>query len=393
MSASAMTAGSSKLSAPDAAARAHSARVAEHLREAMAAAGGAIPFARFMELALYAPGLGYYSAGAVKLGAAGDFVTAPEISPLFGRCLARALAPVLSSLDDPVVLEPGAGSGALAAVMLDEWAALGVAPSRYLILETSAGLRRWQRANLAGRGAVEWIDTLPEGFEGVVVANEVLDAMPVTRFVCEGGTVHELGVAPDGEGFRWVRLPAPAALVQRVAAIESLLGAPLPDGYTSEVNFAAEAWVATVARHLARGCLLLVDYGFPRREFYQPQRSQGTLMCHYRHRAHGDPFCFPGLQDITAHVDFTAVAEAAAGAGLRLDGYTHQAGFLLDAGITALAARVNPADVHAQMETAAQLRRLTLPQEMGELFKVVSLSRGLETGPRGFGLRDLGGAL
>ena len=376
---------------PDAEARAHGERVVARIREAITDAGGAIPFARYMELALYAPGLGYYSAGCRKLGAEGDFVTAPEIAPLFSRTLARAILPLLEALPDAGLLEAGAGSGRMAADLLAELAQQGMRPG-YAILERSAELRQRQQAALATFAErVSWLDDLPEAFTGIVLANELLDAMPVHRLIRENGEWREAWVAWADGRFVWRRGPlTDPRLAERMAAVQPV-GGGWPEPYLTEVNLAAEDWFATLGERLERGAVLLVDYGHPRRAFYHPQRAMGTLGCHYRHRHHDDPFRFPGLQDITAHVDFTAIADAALAAGLKVAGFTTQAHFLLGSGLPELAGYSD--DPRQQLETANQIRRLTLPQEMGETFKVMLLTRDLDVPLPGFALRDLRGLL
>lgn len=370
-------AGLRELPAPSADMVAHSAELLARIRAEIAAAGGAIDFARYMDLALYAPGLGYYSAGARKLGSAGDFITAPELSPLFSRCVARHCATLLAELGGGDLLEFGAGSGVMAADILLELERLQALPDAYFILEVSADLRARQQDTLAQRaphltGRVRWLDALPTDFVGVVLGNEVLDAIPVQRFRWHQGTAYELGVTWRDGALAWTDLatcnPRLAARVQEVAA-------ELPDGYESEVNLAAEDWLRSVAGFLQRGVVLLFDYGFPRHEYYHPQRRGGTLMCHYRHRAHPDPLILPGLQDITAHVDFTAMAAAATAAGLDLLGFANQANYLLGNGLLELAQEAG--DLRRQLEIAAQLKRLMMPGEMGELFKVLVLGRGM----------------
>ncbi len=369
-----------------------SAELEAVIRAAIDAAGGALPFSRFMELALYAPGLGYYSGGRQKFGAGGDFVTAPELGNVFARCLARQCAEVLTATDGDI-LEAGAGSGALATELLLELERIGQLPSRYVILELSGELRTRQAEQLRARapqlaGRVEWVDTLPAaGWRGVVLGNELLDAMPVERFRIEGGGIMQLTVGRDGERFVWRSMPADSALRARVAALE------LPDDYESEIGFAAEGWVRSVADSLDTGVLLLIDYGFPRTEFYHPQRATGTLMCHYRHRSHTDPLILAGLQDLTAHVDFSAIAAAGREAGLTLLGYTSQSLFLLGCGIDEVVADMGTLDTRAQLTLAAELKKLTLPHEMGELFKVIALGRGVNGPLRGFGVQDRGARL
>ena len=370
--------------APDA--TAHSRRVAEHVRAAIRSAGGLIPFSRYMELALYAPGLGYYSAGARKFGIAGDFITAPELSPLFSRCLARQCAEVLTALGGGAILELGAGSGVMAADMLLELQALGHLPEEYLILEVSADLRERQRQTLAAKATslasrVRWLDAVPEEFLGIILGNEVLDALPVERILKTHRGYEQYCVEEEGEGFAWASRPVGEQLAATLAAFETTLAKPLATGYVSEICLSAAPLMGTLAAALTRGALLLLDYGYPRAAYYHPERSMGTLMCHYRQRAHADPFLYPGLQDITAHVDFTAVAEAATVSGLELAGYTTQAHFLMALGIAGMAG--------GDMRAAQQVKLLTLPEEMGERFKAIGFSKGLEAGLSGFALRDL----
>ena len=376
------------LPAPSAAEQAHSAVLTEYIRREIDAHGGAIDFSRFMELALYAPGLGYYSAGRQKFGAAGDFVTAPELGSLFARCLAQPCAQILVALGDTDILEAGAGSGALAADLLHELEALNSLPRNYLILELSAELRARQTQTLKLKvphlfDRVHWLDTLPaKGFRGIVFGNELLDAMPVERFRMTAAGLQQLQVGWKEDRFVWRERSADAALQRRIGAL------CLPEHYTSEINFYAEAWVGSVADRLAEGVVLLVDYGFPRAEFYHPQRAGGTLMCHYRHRAHADPLIGVGLQDITAHVDFTAIAEAGCAAGLELLGYTSQASFLLDCDLEKIMSASDPNDVRAHLALTQQIKKLTLPQEMGELVKVMALGRGLDMPLAGFRRQD-----
>ncbi len=381
---------------PDELARASSERLRALILARVAEAGGALSFRDFMQLALYAPGLGYYSGGSHKFGAGGDFVTAPEVSPLFGRTLARAVAPAIRALSKAEVLEVGAGSGALAAEVLSGLAALDALPARYSILDVSAQLRARQREYLQSRvGAlserVAWLDDFPAaGFSGVVIANELFDAMPVQRLcITETGPV-ELFVSASEDGFAWQeRAVTDTRLLARLDAIANAVGHELAPGYCSEINFAAEDWLRSFAERLNRGLVLAFDYGYPRAEYYHPQRVGGTLMCHYRHRAHDDPFQWVGLQDITAHVDFTGLAEAAHAAGLAVAGYTTQAHFLLGSGLMEEAAALMAGSTEAQLHVANQIKRLTLPQEMGESFKVMALTRGLELSLPGFATRDL----
>ena len=378
------------LPAPSPEAAAHSRRLADTLRDAIAAGDGWLSFARFMELALYAPGLGYYAAGATKFGSAGDFVTAPEMTPCFGRALAAQAAAIMAA-SAPVVLEAGAGSGRLAADLLGELERLGTLPERYAILELSADLRERQRTLLAASvpallPRVEWLDRLPESFSGLVLGNEVLDAMPVHIVAWREDGINERGVGIGDDGaFVWAERPAGGALL--AAAGEIGRQCRLPPGYESEIGLAARAWCAGWGERLERGAVLLLDYGFPRREYYHLQRGRGTLMCHYRHHAHPDPFYLPGLQDITAHVDFTGVIAAADGAGLDLLGYATQGQFLLNCGILDVLATL-PADSPDYIRAAGAVNKLLLPHEMGELFKVIAFGRGIDGPLPGFATGD-----
>jgi SAM-dependent MidA family methyltransferase len=362
------------LPTPTPVALSHSQRVATHLRSLIQQAGGWISFAQFMEAALYAPGLGYYAAGATKLGAAGDFVTAPELTPLFGRTLAHAIAPALDAPHSNV-LELGAGSGRLAADLLGELERLGSLPERYSILEVSADLRQRQQETLARERPhlgerLQWLDALPAHFSGVILGNEVLDALPVelVHWTQDGPLVR--GVILDGERFAWQDRPITDPRLR--ARADALNLAP---GYLSEINLAADALIASLAQTLERGLILLIDYGFGQGEYYHPQRHMGTLRAHYRHYALDDPFYLPGLCDLTAHVDFSAVAQAGVAAGLRLVGYTSQANFLLNAGLTELLIQISPTDAAAYLPQANAVQRLVSPAEMGDLFKVVAFAK------------------
>lgn len=368
------------LPAPSSDALAHSQRVVAHLTSLIGDAGGWIPFSRFMEAALYAPGLGYYAAGAMKFGAAGDFVTAPEMTPLFGRTLAHAIAPVLAqpggAQTGAEVLELGAGSGRLAADLLGELERLDALPARYLILEVSAELRNRQQETLARelphlRGRVQWLDALPSHFDGVILGNEVLDALPVelVHWTESGPMVR--GVTVENGRFAWQDRPIDDPVLRARATALAL--AP---GYLSEINLAADALVSSLASALERGLILLLDYGFTASEYYHPQRHMGTLRVHYRHHALDDPFYLPGLADLTAHVDFSAVARAGLAAGLELAGYTSQASFLLDSGLTGLLMQTPPVDAAAYLPQANAVQRLVSPAEMGELFKVIGFAKG-----------------
>ena len=388
---------SSGLPPPDDDARAHAARVLGHICQQIEASGGWIPFAVFMDLALYAPGLGYYAAGARKFGSEGDFVTAPEMTPLFGQTVALQIAQILEQVGGDVV-ELGAGSGLLAADILDELERLGRLPQRYRILEPSAELAQRQQQRLRQRlpamlDRVEWMESLESlespaaGFRGVVVANEVLDAIPVHILVWRREGVFERGVALEDEALVWQERPLGKSL-QVAAGRIGTLPADIELPYVSEVSPATTALVGSLARGIDRGAVLLIDYGFPRAEYYHPQRRNGTLMCHYRHHAHDDALFLPGLQDITAHVDFTAVAEAGVDAGCRIAGYTTQAQFLLNCGITGLLARTPAEDIAAYLPQATAVQKLLSPAEMGELFKVLALSRGIDVPLLGFSEGD-----
>jgi SAM-dependent MidA family methyltransferase len=379
--------------APDEAALAGSARLQGLIRQEAAAAGGRLSFDRFMELALYAPGLGYYVSGTRKLGAGGDFVTAPEISPLFGRALAAHCAEVLRELDGGDVLELGAGSGALAAELLWTLSQSGDPPARYLILELSPDLKERQRQRLGERvpglvDRVRWIDRLPAGLRGILVANEVVDAMPVQRFrIGTDGSPQEIFVQPTADGFAEVagEVRSPG-LAEAVRALQAAGLATEPD-YSSEINLRMRPWLSALAASVERGMLLCFDYGYPRAEYYQPSRRTGTLMCHYRHRAHPDPYRHIGLQDITAHVDFSALAEGGAGAGFRLAGYTTQAHFLIGCGIERLL--VEAAGDPNYVDLLMGAKQLLLPGAMGERFRVLGLSKGMVGSGCGFAVRDL----
>lgn len=391
------------LPTPDSDALAYSAALRRRIGDEIEAAGGWIGFDRFMDLALYAPGMGYYSGGAHKFGAAGDFVTAPEISPAFGRTLAAQVAQILAA-SAAQLIEVGAGSGRLAADLLLELEARGALPERYAILELSGELRERQRTTIAERAPrllarVVWLDALPDRFDGLVLANEVLDAMPVHLVVWgdehDSQAILERGVGLHDGQFIWRDRPAAGRLRQRAQQLAGELSADasLPTGFQSEICLAASDWTAAWAPILGRGALLLIDYGFPRREYYHPQRSSGTLMCHYRHHAHGEPFFLPGLQDITAHVDFTAIVEAGFDAGLEFLGYTTQAAFLLNCGLTEVLARTPADDFLNYLPQAQAAQKLISPAEMGELFKVIALGKGIDQTLIGFAQGERGASL
>lgn len=354
---------------------------------------GAISFQHYMELTLYAPGLGYYTAGSVKLGEEGDFITAPEISPLFSQALASSILPLINS--EQIILEVGAGRGRMAADILGYLKQQKKLPKEYWILELSADLRERQKNTIKETvpdliNKVKWLDTLPEQFSGVVLANELLDAMPVQLFQKNNETINEVNVVWKDEKFAYQFYSAiDERLISRVKQIESELEIKFDTGYISEINFAAEDWIKSIAERLQQGVIVLIDYGFPRHEYYHAQRNQGTLMCHYRHRTHPDAFVYPGLQDITAHVDFTAMADAALEADLKVIGYTNQVSFLMGAGLLELVALDDKSDVQQQMEVASQIKKLTLPHEMGELFKVIGFSKNCDISLPAFEFRDM----
>ena len=382
----------SALPVPDREALAVSQELSTRIAAEIARHGGWLSFARYMEMALYEPGLGYYSNPGQVFGAAGDFVTAPELTPLFGATLARQVSPWLK---DPalagsgqVVLEVGGGSGMLAAQLLNALDNVGHHEVRYLILELSAERREHQRQTLKSLAPglmdrVGWLDTFPESFAGVVVANELLDAMPVQLFEWQADAeaeLQEMGVTWVDGRFAWAPRPADAALTETVTALRNRLG---PEGaqwhspYRSEICPAQQAWMRTLADCMTAGVVMLLDYGFAAPEYYHPQRDQGTLMCHYRHRSHADPFLWPGLSDITAHVDFTALARAATAEGFSLVGYTSMAAFLLNAGLLDELADLPREPESFWFAQAQAVQQLISEAEMGELFKVIAFEKNL----------------
>ena len=371
----------------------HCALTHEYIAAEITAAGW-MSFERFMDLALYAPGLGYYSAGAHKLGAGGDFTTAPEVSRLFGACVARQCAEVLRELPGGSILEIGAGSGRLAADILLRLEKLGALPDCYWILEISADLRDRQRRHIAQRlphlqGRVRWLDQPPEeSFDGVVLANEVLDALPVSRFRWHPDRVEELGVVIDQRRFAWASRPASAAVLKACQRLWKSGGA-WDDGYVSEYCPRLVPWTHSVTRPLRTGAALWLDYGLPRPQYYLPERHEGTLLCHFQHRAHGDPFLYPGLQDITAWVDFTELAEGARAAGFTLAGFTTQSFFLAGLGVDQEMQTIADGDANRFARLANEARQLMLPGEMGERFKAMAWLRGLDLPLSGFALQDL----
>ncbi|NOU00457.1 MAG: class I SAM-dependent methyltransferase [Gallionella sp.] len=371
------------LPAPSLAAAQHSAQLCETIRRDITANGGWISFARYMELALYAPRLGYYTAGALKFGEAGDFITAPELSPLFGRTVARQVSEIMAHSESHI-LELGAGSGKLAVDMLTELEQLGSLPDSYSILEISADLRERQQTLIRERlphlfNRVHWLDALPEKFSGAIIANEVLDALPVHLVHWQDSAITERGVALSDSNFVWQE-----RAISDLNLLEAAQKIIVPDGYVSEICLAARGLINSLAQCLEQGAMLFIDYGLGAREFYHPQRNNGTLMCHYRHHAHDDPFFLPGLQDITAHVNFTDIAECGIDAGLELMGYTSQAFFLINCGITELLKDTSPENLRDYFPLSGQLQKLTSPAEMGELFKVIALGKNFNGTLSGF---------
>lgn len=378
---------------PSPEAQSHSSALVSHIQQQIEQAGGWIDFAQFMHAALYAPGLGYYSSGAKKFGPAGDFVTAPEISPFFGQAFARQIQQALTEIRkleiNANVLELGAGTGRLARDLLLALEGLNQLPNTYFILEVSAYLREEQQRTLQSElpdaimKRVVWIDELPESFYGVILANEVLDALPVHIFEQGITSINEVGVGLSNEGFVW---KAQSVKSQVLLNFVSQLG--LSEGYVSETCLAATGLIASLAKSLELGTIFLIDYGFSRQEYYHPQRRQGTLMCHYRHHSHSNPFLYLGLQDITVHVDFTRVAEAGVASGLSLVGYINQAHFLINCGIIKLLEDIPKDDMVSYLPQAAEVQKLLSPAEMGELFKVIAFEKNLDMDFIGFSQGD-----
>ncbi len=385
-----------RLPEPSANERAHSERLLQLLR-GLIATHGPLPFAQYMERCLYAPGLGYYSAGKMKFGEAGDFVTAPELGGVFARCVVNAVQPTLATLGaDADFLELGGGSGAFAEVALQAFATTGTLPRHYLMLEPSADLRERQRTRLSANlppelnARVRWLDRPPDrDWHGVLFANEVIDALPTTRFTVRSGEVYEEHVTLDGDGrLQRVDHPADTLVAGAVHHVERYLGADFADGYRSEILPQLPYWIDAVAGALRSGLLLFVDYGYVRSEFYLPERDDGTLMAHYRHHAHNDPLWLPGLNDLTASVDFTALAEAGSHAGCEIAGYWPQAQFLIGAGLQGAFEREQAAaaDDRARQQVAQQVKRLMLPEAMGERFQAMLMTKQMTGLPLPAGL-------
>ena len=381
------------LPGPDRLSAEHSARVHAHILEKIEESGGQLSFAEFMHEALYAPGLGYYSAGSTKFGADGDFITAPEVSPVFGRVLARQCAEVLADIESGAMIEFGAGSGKLAVDLLSALDTLKALPTTYGILEVSPELAERQKQRLKEElphllDRVQWLSDLPRDFNGVVVANEVLDALPIERFVRRASGVCQLCVSTDCGEFVWTETQAPERLAAAVATIEAEIGQALPEGFTSEVSLASRSWIADLAGRIQRGAVFLFDYGISRREYYAVDRAEGWLRCHFRHHAHNDPLIYPGIQDLTAWVDFSSIANAAVEAGLDILGYQTQSQFLMGAGLEIEMHGFVDLPVARQLELSGQIKTLTLPGEMGENFKCMAVGRGDIVTPSAFHFAD-----
>ncbi len=382
-----------QLPTPEPSAQNSSLQLQELIRQAINQQG-AISFARYMELCLYASGLGYYQGGMHKLGRGGDFTTAPEISPLFGRCIAQQIREILEHLGSGDILEFGAGTGQLAIDILLSLEQSSTLPTHYYIIELSADLQQRQKIlinqsipHLADK--VIWLTCLPTEFSGVIIANEVLDAMPVAKFRYQQHQHYECAV--QGQVNAWVECTQPLSAAELEQQLDQL-EIRFTEGYTSEVNCVLPGWLASLSQLLTQGLILLIDYGFPQHEYYHPQRSMGTLMCHYQHLAHDNYFWWPGLQDITAHVNFTAVAQSAYEQGLMLAGYTSQAHFLYSCGLEKMTSSVT-SSVMKQYQISQQIKKLILPTEMGELFKVMALCKNFSQALLGFKLYDMRGKL
>ena len=389
-----MTQSTEVLPEPDEAAHRRSRDLCACISEACEQQGGSITFSEFMHMALYQPGLGYYTGGLQKFGAAGDFITAPEVSSLFSQCVARQAAQVLNEMEQADMLEFGAGSGVMAADVLLELERLHALPVHYYIIELSTELRERQKQTIMHRAPhlmenVQWLDALPEkAIQGVMVANEVLDAMPVECFRVSHGAVEQMRIlARDGQ-LKACYAEADEAMLEQVRIIEQRREKAFGDGYCSEFNPSLKAWLASLYAVLDQGLVLLIDYGYPVQEYYLDERDSGTLVCHYQHRAHADPLWYPGLQDITAFVDFSAVAHAAVDAGFDVSGYTTQAMFLMGCGLAELHQSVVNDDPAQQLLLAQQIKTLTLPSEMGERFKAMALSKKIELPLMGFAMQD-----
>lgn len=380
---------------PDYQASRHSQIVYDALCKYISEHNGVINFEQYMAFVLYQPGLGYYSSGNQKFGAAGDFTTAPEISPLFSRCMANQCRAILAHLDHAAILELGAGSGIMACDILQHLERLGALPAEYRVLEVSADLRSRQRALIKQRAAhlfdrVKWLDTLPDpgSFSGVIIANEVIDAMPVRRFIIDRGQYRQLGVGIAADRLVWKVIEMDDPLNRAIATIPQSIIRQLSDGYITEINVQLQPWLAGLCACINQGAALLVDYGYPLREYFHPQRAGGTLLCHYRHRVHDDPFLHPGLQDISASVNFTALADNAVRCGFDVNGYTLQTYFLMGNGLAEEMQAYDRNDVKTWAQVSHQARILTLPGAMGEHFKAMALTKNFNHPLQGFSIKD-----
>ena len=382
------------LPVPDQDALIQSEKLIERIKQVLRKQGGVISFDEYMNMVLYEPGLGYYSAGSRKFGSEGDFVTAPELSPIFSQCLANQCAEILNELGSGTILELGAGTGAMARDILLELEKQNSLPDNYLILEVSADLKQRQQDELKETiphllERVVWLDALPkEGISGVILANEVLDALPVKRFKKLATGFKEMKVGLGVDQFVWVESDAEDKLLNSLRRLEDNLLTSFPENYISEINLQLEQWLNGIEEALNKGVMLFIDYGYSAAEYYHPERMDGSLLCHYRHRVHADPFYYPGLQDITSSANFTAIAECADSIGLHVSGYTNQTYFLFGCGLEDLLADMNQLEIKAQTKIAQQVRVLTMPEEMGERFKVMALTKDYDNVLKGFALMD-----